>query len=96
MKYPYMLIALGCLAFSPVHAESAYSYDQSKTQAQGRFLINFWEDAQLSQAFVDVFCDSLNVLPIKLSAANLGFSSVTGDKIKAYPDKQVVDSVEAN
>jgi len=96
MKYIYLLITVGCFAFSPVNAESAYPYAQSKSQTQGRYLSAFWKEAQLSQAFVDVFYDSSNALPIDVPAAALGFSNVIGEIIKDSLERQVVDTQKVN
>jgi hypothetical protein len=90
MKYLNLLLAVGCLAFSPAHADTVTSYAQTKSQAQGRYLSAFWEQAQLSQAVVDVFSDSAKTLVIDESGAAVGFSRVSRNVVKEFVNHQIV------
>ena len=50
------------MVFSQAHADTAYQYAQTKSQAEGHYLSAFWENAQVSHAFVDAFSDSEKTL----------------------------------
>ena len=83
MKYVYLLLAAGCLAFTPAQADTAYPHSQAKRQAQGRYLSDFWKDAQVSQAVVDVFYDSGKTLDVDKSDASVGFPNVKAMPLKS-------------
>jgi len=57
MKNFYFLSLAGCMIFSQAHADIAYPYAQTKSQAEDRYLSAFWQAAQTSHAFVSAFSD---------------------------------------
>jgi hypothetical protein len=66
MKNFYFLLAAGCMTFAQAHADTAYQYEyaQTKSQAEGLYLSDFWEKALTSHAFVDAFSDAKTALVI--------------------------------
>ena len=57
MRNLYFLLAAGCMVLSQTHADTAYQYAQTKSQAEGRYLSAFWEKAQTNHVFVNAFSD---------------------------------------
>jgi len=66
MKNFYFLLAAGCMTFAQAHADTAYQYEyaQTKSQAEGLYLSDFWEKALTSHAFVGAFSDAKTALVI--------------------------------
>ena len=64
MRNLYFLLTAGCMVLSQAHADTAYQNAQTKRQAEGHYLSDFWKKTQANHAFVNAFSDPKTTLVI--------------------------------
>lgn len=78
--------------FSPVHADTAHLYVQTKSSVEDHYLRTFWEKTLTSHAFANAFSDSVGPLLIDEYKSVSDFKSTPNAGNGTVPSASTVSS----